>query len=142
MRTSAKIHLLLLVTVTLSIADCCRAAESLVGLWQTETVRQSAPGHPNAVEEFQAVEFSKDGSFEIRDVLMADGKRWTNVPFSGTFTMTATNQASLKLTAHNIPPGSTPPYLTVSCSIIGNELKLPAFSSSAVPEYKRYRRVK
>jgi hypothetical protein len=142
MQSSPKMPLLLLLIIALSIGDCCRAADSLVGLWQSETPHRSSPGHTNTIDAFQAVEFSKDPSFKITDVLITDGKRWTNVPFTGTYTMIATNQANLKVTAHNIPPGSTPSTLKVSCSIIGNELELPSFTSSAVPEYKRYRRVK
>ena len=121
-------------------ADC--HADSLFGIWQTETTHGSAPGRNNTGAGFETIEFFKDSSFQISDVVTIDGKRWTNVPFSGTYQLIGTNQASLKVIPHDIAPGSTPPSLTVSCSIVGKELVIPKFIPSVVPDYKKYRRVK
>jgi hypothetical protein len=113
-----------------------------VGRWQTETNRWSAAGHTNKVEAVETIEFFRDHSFKVTDVMAADGKRWTNVPYTGTYTILGTNRASLKFVVHDIPPGATPPSVAVSCSIVGNELEIPKLITSVVPEYKRYRRAK
>jgi hypothetical protein len=141
MHPSAKMPLLVSVIFAVSFGDCCHP-DSFVGLWQTETTHRSVPGHTNTVEAIEVVEFFKDRSFKIADVLIVDGQGWTNVSFRGTYTLIGTNQASMKITALNIPPGSAPPSLTVSCSIIGNELEIPKFTASVAAEFKRYRRAK
>jgi hypothetical protein len=140
MQSSPKMPLLLLLIIALSIGDCCRAADSLVGLWQSETPHRSSPGHTNTIDAFQAVEFSKDRSFKITDVLITDGKRWTNVPFTGTYTMIATNQANLKVTATIFRPFH-PSTLTVSCSIIGMNWSFPASPAALFQNTKDIRRV-
>ena len=131
--------------LALSIAACLGQkwhADSLVGLWQTETNRWSAPGHTNRVEAVETIEFLRDRSFKITEVTVLDGKRWTNVPYIGTYTVLGTSRASLKFVPQNIPPGAKPPSHAVSCSVVGDELELPKFISSVVPEYRRYHRVK
>ncbi|HEV2394895.1 MAG TPA: hypothetical protein VG146_21300 [Verrucomicrobiae bacterium] len=89
--------LLVSVIFAVSFGDCCRA-DSFVGLWQTETTHRSAPGDTNTVEAFEAVEFFKDRSFKIADILIVDGQRWTNVAFRGTYTLIGPTQASMKVT--------------------------------------------
>jgi hypothetical protein len=108
----------------------------LVGLWQSERTRT------NKVEGFETVEFFNDRSFKIAEVIILDGKRSTNVPYTGTYTIVGTNQVSMKVITHDIPPGATAPPLTVTSSIVGNELKIPKFITGVVPEYERYRRAK
>ena len=117
-------------------------ADSLVGLWQTETNQWSAPGHTNRVEAVETIEFLRDHSFTITEVTVLDGKRWTNVSYTGSYTVLGTNRASLKFVPHNIPPGAKPSSHAVSCSVVGDELEIPKLITSVVPEYKRYRRVK
>lgn len=141
MMRPAQSPLLLAQTIAVFFGHCCYA-DSLVGLWQTKTIHWSAPGHTNKVETVETIEFFRDHSFKITEVTVADGKRWTNVPYTGTYTVLGTNRASLKFLAHNIPPGATPPSLTISYSIVGNELEIPKLITSVVPEYKRYRRAK
>jgi hypothetical protein len=141
MQSSGRIPLMATLMVPLLVADCCRA-DDLVGVWQTETNHWSAAGHTNRVEGFETLEFFKERSFKITDITIVDGKRWTNIPYTGTYKVLGTNRVSLKVVAHDIPPGATPPCLTVSGSIVGNELELPKFITSVVPEYKRYRRAK
>jgi hypothetical protein len=131
--------LLLGLTFAVFIGHRCHAG-SLVGLWQTETKHLSAPGYTNKIEYVERVEFFRDQSFKVADIYVADGKRWTNVPYIGTYTILDTNRASLKFIFHDMPPGVTPPpSQTVSCSMNGNELSIPKFR--AVPEYEKYRRV-
>jgi hypothetical protein len=120
---------------------CCHA-ESLLGRWQTETNHWNAPGHTNNVAAVETIEFFKDHSFKVTEVTVADGKRWTNVPYTGTYTILGTNRASLRFVARDTPPGATPASVTVSCSIVGSELEIPMLITSVVPEYKRYRRAK
>ena len=128
-----------LAAVLISSACCCRA-DNLVGLWQTEIKHLSAAGLTNRASGFETVEFFRDLTFKITDVLIVDGKGATNVSFSGTYAMIGTNKFSLKVTPLNLPPGSTPPQLTTDCSIVEGELVIPKFITSVVPEYNRYRR--
>ena len=132
---------LLRATIAMFLGDRCHA-DSLVGLWQTETNYLSAPGHTNKIEVVETIEFFSNYSFKVTDVTVADGKRWTNVPYTGTYTILGTNRGSLKFIPHDIPPGATPHPLTVSCSIVGNELEIPKLIPSVVPEHKKYRRAK
>ena len=134
-------HPVLLALVIVALGHRCHA-DSLVGRWQTETNHWSAAGHTNKVEAVETIEFFRDHSFKITEVTVADGKRWTNVPYTGTYTILGTNRASLKFVVHDIPRGATPPSMTVSCFILGNELEIPKLITSVVPEYKKYRRAK
>lgn len=138
---SAKNPLLLTLVVAALLGHRCQAA-GLLGLWQTETNQWRATGHTNRVEVVETIQFFGDNSFKLTEVTVADGKRWTNVPYTGTYTILATNRASLKFIPQNIPPGAAARSLTVSCSIIGDELEIPKLITSVVPEYKRYRRAK
>jgi len=112
----------------------------LVGLWQTATNHFNTADRTNSAESFETVEFFKDSSFRITDVMILDGKCRTNVSYTGTYTVISTNHFTLKA----VPSGwqITPPALTVSCSINENELKIPKFIPSVVPEYNKYRRPK
>jgi hypothetical protein len=114
----------------------CRA-EGLVGVWTNYT---SAALPTNKVERLEAVEFSKDRSFKITSITVLDGKRWTNTPYTGTYTTLGANRVNLKITPHDIPPGSKASPMSVSCSIIGSELQIPLLITSVVPEYRKYRR--
>jgi hypothetical protein len=114
-------------------------AEGLAGVW---TNYCSALAPTNKVERFETVEFFKNGSLKITSITVVDGKRWTNAPYTGTYSVLATNRVSLKITPQDIPPGSQAPPLSVSCSIVGDELRIPLFITSVVPEYRKYRRVK
>src|SRR5262249_11800357 len=102
-------------------------ADSLLGLWQTETNHWGAPGHTNKVEGVETIEFFKDHSFRIAEIAVLDGKRWTNISFTGTYVILGTNEVSLKLVPQNIAPTATPPSLTISCSVVGDELEIPKF---------------
>ena len=124
--------------LAVSLGPDCRA-EGLVGIWTNYT---SAALPTNKVERLEAVEFFKDRSFKITSITIVDGKRWTNTPYTGTYSTFGTNRANLKITPHDIPPGSKASPMSVSCSIIGNELRIPLFITSVVPEYRIYRRVK
>jgi hypothetical protein len=131
--------------LALSIAACHGQkwhADLLVGLWQSETNRWSAPGHTNKVEAAGTIEFFSDRSFKITEVTVLNGKWWTNVPYTGTYAVLGTNRASLKFVPQDIPPGAKPSSHTVVCSVVGDELELPKLITSVVPEYRRYRRVK
>jgi hypothetical protein len=131
--------------LALAIAAClgyrCNA-DGLVGLWQTETNRWNAPGHTNTVEAVGAIEFFSDRSFKITEVTVQNGKRWTNIPYTGIYAVLGTNRASLNFVPQDIPPGAKPSSHTVVCSVVGDELELPKLITSVVPEYRRYRRVK
>ncbi|HEV2207963.1 MAG TPA: hypothetical protein VG167_04265 [Verrucomicrobiae bacterium] len=131
--------------LALSITACLGQkwqADSLVGLWQTETNRWSAPGRTNKVEAVETIEFLSDHSFKITEVTVLDGKRWTNVPYIGTYTVLSTNRARLNFVPQNVPPGATSPSHAVSCFIVGDELEIPKLIASVVPEYRKYHRVK
>jgi len=140
MQTLTKFCSILAVVLT-CYCLCCRA-DSLVGLWQTEVNRLSAAGFTNKASTFEAVEFFRDFTFRITDVVIMDGKGATNVSFTGTYAMVGTNKFSLKVTPLNVPPGSTPPELLVDGCIVEGELKIPKFITSVVPEYNRYRRAR
>ena len=131
----------ILAAVLTSAGSCCRA-DGLVGLWQTEVTRLSAAGFTNKASSFEAVEFFQDLTFKMTDVMIVDGKGATNVSFSGTYAMIGTNNFRLKVAPLNVPPGSTPPQLTVDGSIVEGELRIPKFITTVVPEYNRYRRVR
>ena len=131
----------ILAAVLTSSGYCCWA-DSLIGLWQTEVNHLSAAGFTNRASGFETVEFFRDLTFKITDVIIVDGKRATNVSFSGTYAMIGPNKFSLRVTPLNVPPGSTPPQLTTDGSIVEGELRIPKFITSVVPEYHRYRRVK
>lgn len=118
----------------------CSHPDSLVGLWQTETSR--AAMQTNTIEAFEAIEFFKDRSFKITDVVTLNGNRWTNAPFSGTYTIAGSNQVSLTVFANDVASPSNQAPLTVSCSIVGDQLEIPKFIPGVVPEYKKYRRVR
>jgi hypothetical protein len=133
--------LCILSAVVVSFGYSCWA-DSLVGAWQTEVLRAGVPGRTNTASSFETIEFFQDLTFKISTVIVLDGKRGTNVPFSGTYTMIGTNKFTLKVTPLNLPAGSTPPRLTVNGSIVEGELTVPKFITSVVPEYNRYRRVK
>jgi hypothetical protein len=141
MKRPAKNQLLLAFTVAALLGHRCYA-DDFLGVWQTETNHWSAPGRTNKVEAVETIEFFSNHSFKITEVTVADGKRWTNVPYTGTYTILGTNRASLKLIPSDIPPGATPAPLTVACSIVGNELEIPKLIPSVVSEYKKYRRAK
>ena len=138
---SAKSPLFLLLAIWALLEYRCHA-DSLLGLWQTETNRWSDPAGTNKVEAVETIEFFRDHSFKIAEIAVLNGKRWTNVSFAGTYVALGTNRVSLKLIPQNIGPTATPPSLTVTCSVVGNELEIPKFIPSVIPEYKKYRRAK
>lgn len=133
--------LVLTLTIAALLGRRCHA-DNLLGLWTTVTNRWSATGYTNRAERFRTVEFFKDHSFEITVVTVLDGKRWTNVPYTGTYTILGTNRVTLNVTFLEVPLRAKEHSRTVSCSLLGNELEIPKFITSVVPEYDRYRRVK
>jgi hypothetical protein len=139
MQTLTKFCSVLVAVLTYS-GYCCWA-DNLVGVWQTEVNRLSAAGFTNKASSFEAVEFSRDLTFKITQVMIIDGKGATNVSFRGTYAMTGTNKFSLKVRPLSVPPG-TAPQLTVDGSIVEGELRIPKFITSVVPEYNGYRRVR
>jgi hypothetical protein len=141
MSQAGKAASLLALTITAFLGCRCHA-DDLVGVWQTEPKHWSASGHTNKVEALEMIEFFRDRSFKITEVTVAEGKRWTNVPYTGTYVMVGSNRASLKIIPHNVPPGATAPSHTVSCVIIGGELELPKLITSVAPEHQRYHRAK
>jgi len=64
------------VALVVSIGACgYSAAQGLVGLWQTKTVRMTPPGRTNVIEAYQAVEFLKEGSFKMSSAVITDGEK-------------------------------------------------------------------
>jgi hypothetical protein len=137
--TRAKSRLLLMIAVFTNFA-CC--AEGVIGSWQTETNRLNELRGTNEVQWFEIVEFRKDGTFRMTDFLLLNGAWRTNVPFTGSYTMTSSNQASLKLKAANLPSPSGSPQVVVPCSLEGDVLLIPKLVTSVVPESPRYRKLK
>ena len=137
----AKNPLLFTLVIAALLGQRCQAG-GLLGLWQTETNQWRATGHTNRIEVVETIQFFGDNSLKVTEVTVADGKRWTIVPYTGTYSILTTNRASLKFIPQNIPTGATARSLTVSCSIVGDELEFPKLITSVVPENKRYRRVK
>jgi hypothetical protein len=105
MMQSAKSPLLLLLAIGVLLEYRCHA-DSLLGLWQTETNHWSDPGGTNKVEAVKTIEFFRDHSFKIAEIAVLNGKRWTNVSFAGAYVILGTNRASLKLIPQNIVKGS------------------------------------
>jgi hypothetical protein len=141
MRSQAK-QVLILALMLAGFDVACYGATGLIGTWRTETAHVRQPGNTNTAEAFQMIKFLEDGSVNISDVVTLNGVHRTNVSFTGTFTMTARNRASLKLLSHDVAIPAHQRPLTVSCSISGDELSIPKLDASVVPEDKKYRRVK
>ena len=128
-------------SVLVSFASGCSGAQGLVGSWQSETVRPALPGRTNVVESFQTVEFLKDGSFKMGSTITTDGKKQTMVVFTGTYALVDTNHVRLEVAPNQARP-SDKISLTVTYSIIGDELEMSKLITSVVPETQKYRRVK
>ena len=107
MRTMSKSLLLLGGLIATLLGHRCYA-ESFIGVWQTETNGWSGPNSTNKIEAMQTVEFFRDHSFKLTQVTVVAGRRWTNVPYTGTYVMVGTNRASLKVIPHNVSPRATP----------------------------------
>jgi len=131
----------ILVTVLIACASGYSQAQGLVGLWQTETVRPALPGRTNIVDSYQTVEFLKDGSFKMGNTITTDGKKQTMVVFTGTYASVDTNHVRLEI-ASQLPGSTNKTPLTVTCSVIGDELEMSKLTSSVVPETQKYKRVK
>ena len=96
-------HPELFAVAIVALGHCCRA-DSLVGRWQTETNRWSASGHSNKVEAVEGIEFFEDHSFKITEIMVSDAKRWTNVAYTGPYTLPVTNHHK-----QPEPPPAPPP---------------------------------
>jgi hypothetical protein len=122
-------------------AGGCSGAEGLVGLWRTEIVHATRPGGTNLVEYSETVEFLKDGSFKMGSSIATDGERQTAVVFTGTYALIDRNRVRLEIVASQARPSNKTP-LTVTFSIVGDELEMSKLIPSVVPETQKYRRVK
>jgi len=127
--------------VLISFASGCSGAQGLVGSWQSETVRPALPGRTNIVESYQTVEFLKDGSFKMGSTITTDGQKQALVVFTGTYALVDTNHIQLEITPDGARPSDRVP-MTVTFSIIGDELEMSRLTSSVVPETVKYRRSK
>jgi hypothetical protein len=132
-------HLLALVIATCACGYS--RAQGIVGSWQTETERLTLPGRTNIVESYQTVEFLKDGSFKMGNTLTTDGDKRTAVVFTGSYALISTNHLRLEV-ASNFPGSTNKTPMTVTFSIVGDELEMSKLTSSVVPENQKYRRVK
>ena len=99
------------------------------------------PGRTNVVEAYETVEFLRDGSFKISDSIITDGKKQTQAMFSGSYKLTDANHVRLEVTPLFVP-GAEKITVTALCQMDRDELELPKFITSVVPETKKYRRVK
>ena len=125
----------------ISCAPGCSKAQGLVGSWQTETVRPALPGRTNILESYQTVEFLKDGSFTMGGTITTDGEKRTGTVFTGTYVLIDTNHVRLEI-ASQLPGSTNKTPLTVTFSIVGDELEMSKPITSVVPETQKYRRVK
>src|SRR3954467_4229724 len=119
--------------VLTSFASGCSGAQGLVGSWQSETIRPALPGRTNILESYQTVEFLKDGSFKMGSTIITDGQKQTLVVFTGTYALVDTNHVRLEVAPNQARPSDKIP-LTVTFSIVGNELEISKLTSSVVPE--------
>jgi len=127
--------------VLTSFASGCSEAQGLVGSWQSETVRPALPGRTNIVESAQTVEFLNDGSFKMGSTFTTDGQKQTLVVFTGTYALVDTNHVRLEV-ASGVPGSTNKTPLTVTFSLVGDELEMSKLTSSVVPETQKYRRIK
>ena len=127
--------------LVISCASGCSQAQGLIGLWKTETLRPPVPGRTNIVESYQTLEFLKDGSFKMGSTISIDGKKETMVVFTGTYALVGTNHVRLEI-ASRLPGSTNKTPLTVTFSIVGDELEMSKLTSSVVPETQKYRRIK
>ncbi len=127
-----------LVLIAGLLGPCCRA-DDLVGIWKSDT-NHATVWQTNRLDGFQTVEFLKDHSFRIADVLVINGAAKTNVAYSGTYVMTATNRVTLRLLTAEGATVSKP--MTLSGTVTGDELELPKLIPSVVAEVRKYHRVK
>src|SRR5258705_1176256 len=137
MTTSIKFLRSLILAVSLC-ASGCAGAQGLVGSWKTETVRMTPPGRTNIFETYQTMEFLKDGSFKMGSVDTTDGEKRTVVVFTGSYALIDTNHVRLEVAFNQARPSDKIP-LTVTCSIVGDELEMSKLTSSVVPETQKYR---
>jgi hypothetical protein len=138
---ATSIHLLTLVICM--CAGGCSGKQGLVGLWQTETVRAALPGRTNFIDAYQTVEFLRDGSFKMGGGVITDGKRRAAAAaeFTGTYALIDANRLRLEVAPNQARPSDRIP-LTVTFSLVGDELQMSKLITSAIPESQKYRRVK
>jgi hypothetical protein len=125
----------------ISFVPGCSGAQGLVGSWQSETVRTVLPGRTNTVESYQTAEFLKNGSFKIGSAVTTDGQKQTLVVFTGTYALVDANHVRLEVAPNQARPSDKIP-LTVTFSIIGDELEMSKLITSVVPETQKFRRAK
>jgi len=125
----------------LSLITCASAADNFIGRWQTETESRGVPGQTNHLNVLHELEFLKDGSFKATDMTKFGVKGWTNVAFSGTYTVIDTNHANLKVT-WMLGSYTNKISLHVEGYSDGEKLQIPKIRQSVVVEYDRYRRVR
>jgi hypothetical protein len=126
----------------LLLVSGCSREEGLIGLWQTKTTRVHQTADTNLwAEQYETVEFLKDGSYTNTTVLKASDGKQLVVPMGGTYSIIGSNHLKLEIAPSDALPQYKIPF-TVSFSISNGQLTLPAISASVVTEYKIYRKVK
>ena len=131
--SSTSLRLLALFTSTLFCG--CSSAGELAGLWRKELA------NTNGVVAYETVEFLTNGSFKWHGVIQQKGGRETRLPITGNYTVIDTNHLRFEFSTNSIRRDFANP-LTLSFSVLGDQLELPGFTPSTTNKVTKYRKQK